>query len=204
MYKIKKTTDSKNMNEIFKNPNIVIFISNFLIITISLFLILFIFFVNIHIKINHYKNTTPSIKITISDLLKIKLEKNIEMKNNYTLRKTIYIIRKIKYLTNEYDELIKEILKEIKITKLTIITSYLNDDIEKNTYLKFNTLLIYNIINSLINKYFKNVQNDYYLILDNKEKNNINFEIEFSIRAFRIWKILIGNIKYFKRIKKEF
>lgn len=142
----------------------------------------------------------------ISDLLKIKLEKEIKMKpiNKYTLKKTIYFYKKTKYLINKYDDLIKDILKEIKITKLSIISSYTTNNIETNNYLKFSTLIIYNLINLLINKYFKDVQNDYYKILDNNEKNQIYYEIEFSLRAYQIWKIFINKFKYLKEIKKEF
>lgn len=206
MYNIKKNTKSKNMKEILNNPEIIYYVSNLIIILIIIFLIIFIFFSDFHIIIIHYKNKNPKIKLIINDFIKIKLEKEIKLKpiNKYTLKKTIYFYKKTKYLINKYDDLIKDILKEIKITKLSIISSYKTNNIETNNYLKFSTLIIYNLINLLINKYFKDVQNDRYKIIDNNEKNQIYYEIEFSLKTYQIWKIFINKYKYLKEIKKEF
>lgn len=206
MYKKKNNTKYKNMNTLLKNAIIINYISNLTIILIITFLILLFIFANIHLKITHYQNELIIIKITISDLLKIKLEYNIKMKplNKYTFRKSIFIMKKIHYLKTKYDYLIKEITKKIKITKLSIIANYANANPIIDSYIKFGTLMIYNTINQIINDYFQNCDNNYFKILDNDESNKINYEIEFSIRTYQIWKILISNLKEFKEIKKEF
>ncbi len=206
MYKKGKKPKNINMKELFQNAQIINYISNITIICIITFLILLFIFANFHLKIIHYQKKFIIIKITISDLLKIKLEYNIKMKplNKYTIRKSIFIIKKVHYLMLKYDYLIKEIINKIKITKLSVIANYANDNPITDSYIKFGTLIIYNVINELINNYFQKCENNYFKILDNDEKNKIEYEIDFSIRAFQIWKILISNLKEFKEIKKEF
>lgn len=194
------------MKEIFNNIEITKLIARLVIIIIVTLIISFPFLANFHLHFIYYQKEKPILRFLISDGLKIKLEYQITIEhlNKYTIRKNYFMMKKMLYITNKYDELIKKMLNEIKITKLTIITCYQNENPIIDSYLKFFNLIGYNIIEDLINKYFKNIKDDYYQIINNKNDKKINFEIKFSIRGYQIIKLLISNFSKLKELKKEF
>ena len=206
MYNILKKRKNKNMKEKFNNTEIMNLIARLIIIAIIIIVISFPFVTNFHLDFVYYYKEEPIIKFLISDILKIKLEYQIKIEqlNRYTIRKNYFIIKKMLYITNKYDELIKEILKKIKITKLTIITCYQNDNPVTDSYFKFANLMGYNIIENTIRHYFKNIDDEYYQIINRKNDQKVNFEIKFSVRGYQIIKLLITNFSKLKMLKKEF
>lgn len=181
-------------------------IARLFIIIIVFMVIIFPFVVRIEVDIIHYQNHKPNIRIMISDILKIKLD--YEVTYNLIKRKSLkeikYLITKSIYLTKKYDYLIRKILKEIKITKLSIVTSYLNENPITDSYLKFINLMIFKLIDFYLNNYFKDIKDDYYRIINRNSNEKIKYQIRFSIRGYQIIKVMTCNFPKIKELKKEF
>ncbi len=190
------------MKEIFFNQEI----ARLIVIIITSLIIFFPLFVHIKVRIIYYQGKKPIVRIMVSDLLKIKLDYQVtfSLMNQYSIRKIKYLMKKSLYIANKYDELIKKVCKKIKITKLTIVTSYQNSNPIIDSYLKFGNLMIYQFLDNLLNRYFNQVTNDYYRIINHEKKEKLSYEMIFSIRGYQIIQLLIGNFSKLKELRKEF
>lgn len=158
---------------------------------IMLLILIFLLFVPIGIRII-YDDNYSDIDVFIFKYIKYKFDLDsfirkylIEENNKISLP---LIINNFILLINS-KSIIKDLCKTIKIKKSTVIL--------KNDYDNYLTFIFFwNIVSRytyIIRKSFKKVENEYYMI--SNQKRDVSVELIFNISLFNIIIVLIKNLK---------
>lgn len=171
MYKDKLNANTKNM--------------------IMLIIFIFLLFIPIGIRVI-YDDNYSDIDVFIFRFLKYKFDLDsfirkyiIEENNKISLP---LIVNNLILLINS-KSLIRDLCKTIKVKKSTVI---LKRDFDN--YLSF--IFFWNIVSRytyIIRKSFKKVENEYYMM--SNQKNDVSLELIFNITLFNVLIVLLKNIK---------
>ena len=159
-----------------------------LFIIVSLIILLF---VPISIRIL-YDDKYSDIDIYLFSFIRHKfdldkfIKKFINDKNNKLSFRTLF--NNVEMLLNS-KKIFKDICNKTKIDKCTIILKDNYDDIYK-------LIVFWNIASRfsfIIKKYFKNINNEYYMITNSKD--DLSVEIIFKVNIWKIFFVIIKNYK---------
>lgn len=181
---------------------------NILTIIIIIFIILTLILLFSKIKIKLYKRGSGKLELDIYiffiihkhlDLTKIL---NRFIKTHSTKENINSIISNIRLFINN-NKIIENYLSKVTIKKIIFITGYNTTDPVFYPYVTILNWSIVSSVRSIVNRYFKKIENEYYQVLMNDEsKKGINLDILASVNIFNLLFESIINLKEFIKLIK--
>lgn len=184
--------------------------NNMKIIIIILIILLLIIFVvgsiKIRVKITKYHHVHTNVDLYLTDIFKFHIDIDEKLKSyikNKNIRKFLIDIKKGINFYLVQKELFSEILKKVKVKKITIVTQYENYDPVVDSYLKFSNWLFYSSVNRLLENKFEEVDNPFYQIISNKKRREVGYVLEMTSRVYKLVFLYFQNRNEFNQLLKE-
>ena len=161
------------------------------------------------IKLKIYKRGSGKLELDIYFLFIIHKHLNLTkvfnkfIKDHKPKENIVFALANIRVFLNN-NKLIQKCLNKMNIEKIFVTTGYNTINPVLYPYITIFNWSVLSSIKSLVNRYFKKVENEYYQVLMNDEsKRGINIDLLASVNVYKILFICITNFKELIKLIKN-